>query len=187
VTDAVASDSRISGSYFSAGVRYGGPCFPHDNIAFEQLAHRVETTAPLAQAADEINNTHTEWIGDIVQDGTGQHETVAVLGLTYKPGVPVTQESQGVELVTYLENKTDVIAYDPLISSKNSEISNNSSIQDDVDQTISMADTAILTVKHDELLDESIYEDITLIDPWRVFETGDLHHSVTYCPLGRSR
>ena len=132
VTDAVASDSRVSGSYFSAGVRYGGPCFPHDNIAFEQLADRAETTAPLAQAADEINNTHTEWIGDIVQDATGPHETVAVLGLTYKPGVPVTQESQGVGLVSYLENKTDVIAYDPLISSKNSEISNNSLIQDDV-------------------------------------------------------
>ena len=27
-----------------------------------------------------------------------------------------------------------------------------------------MADTAILTVKHDELLDKSIYQDITLID-----------------------
>jgi UDPglucose 6-dehydrogenase len=186
VTDTVANDSRISGNYFSAGVRYGGPCFPHDNIAFEQLAHRAETTAPLAQAADEINNTHTEWIGDIVQDVTGQHETVAVLGLTYKPGVPVTQESQGIELVSYLKEKTDVIAYDPLISSQNSELTDKTLISDDVNETIAMADTAILTVKHDELVDTAIYQDVTLIDPWRVFEAGDLHHSVTYRPLGQS-
>lgn len=187
VTNAVANDSRISGHYFSAGVRYGGPCFPHDNIAFEQLARSAETTAPLAQAADKINHTHTKWIGDIAQEITGQSETVLILGLTYKPDVPVTQESQGVELVSYLENKTEVIAYDPLISPENSDMSDEVLISGDINEIITMSDTAILTVKHDELVDKSSYQDVTLIDPWRVFNAGDLHNSVTYRPLGRSR
>jgi UDPglucose 6-dehydrogenase len=187
VTDAVANDSRISGEYFSAGVRYGGPCFPHDNVAFEELTNMAETTAPLARAADEINHTHTEWIGDIVRDVTDQHETVAVLGLTYKPGVPVTRESQGIELVSYLKEDLNVITYDPIASLDTSKRSNEITVSDNLEESIATADTAILTVKHEVLIDESIYEDITLIDPWRVFEAERLPDSVTYRPLGRSK
>jgi len=187
VTDAMANDTRISGDYFSAGVRYGGPCFPHDNIAFEQLANMAETTAPLARAADEINHTHTEWIRDIVRDVTDQHGTVAVLGLTYKPGVPVTRESQGIELVSCLEEELDVIAYNPIASLDAAKRPSEVTVSDDLEETIAAADTAILTVKHSNLTDESIYKDITLIDPWRVFEAEKLHDSVTYRPLGRSR
>jgi UDP-N-acetyl-D-mannosaminuronate dehydrogenase len=145
----------------------------------------AETTAPLAQAADEINHTHTEWMGDIVRDVTDQNEIVAVLGLTYKPGVPVTQESQGIELVSYLDDELDVIAYDPIASLDAAKRSSGIIDSDDVEESIATADTAILTIKHDILIDESIYKDITLIDPWRVFEAEDLHDSVIYRPLGR--
>lgn len=187
VTEAMAYDSRINGSYFTAGVRYGGPCFPHDNAAFEALAARAGTTAPIASAADKVNRTHTEWILDAIADTTQKGATLAVLGLTYKPGVPVIEESQGLELARHARNMYDVIAYDPIGTDQaRAELPEDGlTYTDRLGQAISAGDTAVLSLRVDPITDPSQYANVTLVDPWRTFEEDQLANSVEYLPLGR--
>lgn len=188
VTDAMASDPRINGRYFTAGVRYGGPCFPHDNIAFEVLADRTGTRAPLASAADEINHGHTDWILNAVTDVTPPDGTVAVLGLTYKPEVPVVEESQGVELVRATRAEYDVVAYDAVgLDAAKAELDGRGEVKytDRLDEAVGAADTAVLALRADPITDADRYADVALVDPWRVFEADDIADSVVYHPLGR--
>lgn len=189
VTAAMAQDSRINGAYFTAGVRYGGPCFPHDNTAFETLATRAGTMAPLASAADEVNHAHTEWILDEVAEVTPRGGRVAVLGLTYKPGVPVVEESQGIELVRAARNTYDVIAYDAIgIDQAKAELGESGlTYTDRLDEAIAAAETAVLCLRDDTITRPGPYEELTLIDPWRTFESDELMASVAYRPLGRKR
>ncbi|MFB6301612.1 MAG: nucleotide sugar dehydrogenase [Haloferacaceae archaeon] len=188
VTDAMAHDPRIDGGYFTAGVRYGGPCFPHDNDAFEALADRAGVEAPIARAADAVNRTHTAWILDAVADTTPAGGTVAVLGLTYKPGVPVVEESQGMQLLRTARDEYDVIAYDAIgVDAARAELDGTGGITytDRLETAVADADTAILTLRDHPITDPSRYRDVTLVDPWRAFDADDLADSVVYRPLGR--
>lgn len=187
VTEAMAHDPRVNGAYFTAGVRYGGPCFPHDNVAFEALATRAGTSAPIASAADEVNRTHTQWILDEVANRTPNGGAVAVLGLTYKEGVPVVEESQGLELVRAARNTYDVIGYDPIgIDQARAELGEAGlRFTDRLKEAVGAADTAVLALRADPITDASTYENVTLIDPWRAFGSDELDESVNYWPLGR--
>lgn len=188
VTSAMTYDPRINGRYFTAGVRYGGPCFPHDNIAFGALAERAGATAPIAEAADVVNTTHTGWIYDAVVDATPAGGTIAVLGLTYKSGVPVVEESQGLGLVRAARGEFEVIAYDRIgLDRARSALGGEGVTFTTVLETaIANADTAVLALRDDPITDPSKYANVTLVDPWRAFEPTELDDSVTYRPLGRA-
>lgn len=188
VTGAMAHDRRINGNYFTAGARYGGPCFPHDNIAFEALAERAGTTAPLANASNDINTSHTDWILSVIDAITPDNGTIAVLGLSYKPGVPVTEESQGMELVKSIGSTYDVIGYDPIATEEAKQrLSTETDIQltTDITQAVTNASTAVIAVQDGAIDNPNTYENITVVDPWRVFQMNELADSVSYLPLGR--
>lgn len=54
---------------------------------------------------------------DLVEKHSPQEAKVAVLGLAYKPGTYVTEESVGLDLVKLLLNRgREVIAWDPLVT-----------------------------------------------------------------------
>ncbi len=55
VLEAIGSDSRIGKKYLRAGLSYGGPCFPRDNRLVAYTARSVGVSAPLAEAADKVN------------------------------------------------------------------------------------------------------------------------------------
>lgn len=94
VLDAVGADHRIGSATLRPGLPFGGPCFPRDNRMFSRVADRVGTYAPLASAVDSINAMIIKrMVDDIPERGD-----VGILGLAYKPGTPITEESAGVKL-----------------------------------------------------------------------------------------
>ncbi len=106
VTQAIGLDSRIGGKYLKGGLGYGGPCFPRDNRAFARAASRLGVEAPLALVVDRVNRRQVERVLKIVEDLPGKK---AVLGVTYKPGTDITEESQAAEIAERLGAKW----YDP--------------------------------------------------------------------------
>jgi UDPglucose 6-dehydrogenase len=186
VTEAMARDPRISGRYMTAGVRYGGPCFPHDNEAFDRLADRAGVEFPLARAADSINARQTDWIVEQVDRLVPDRGAVGVLGLTYKPDVPVITESQGIELVRALAPDREVIAFDRvgLEAARASLDTEDVTLSDDLRAVISEVEAVVVTLPEDEAIyDHAAYEDVTVLDPWRNFDSDSLSSSVTYHPL----
>ena len=115
VTQAIALDSRINAKYFSGRLSYGGPCFPRDNLAFSAMARKRGTTAPLADVTDSINRHQARRFQDRVLALVPPAGQVGVLGLAYKPGTDVVEESPGIKLAQGLaEVRVPVIVYDPL-------------------------------------------------------------------------
>lgn len=115
VTEAVGLDRRVGNRYLRAATGYGGPCFPRDNKAMQHLARSLGTTADIAEATDRINRRQADRLLAAVLDAGDGDRRVAVLGLSYKAGTPVTTESAGVELANRLARAGfDVVAHDPL-------------------------------------------------------------------------
>jgi UDPglucose 6-dehydrogenase len=114
VTQAVGSDSRIGRSYLKGGLGYGGPCFPRDNLALAGLAKRQGVEANLANATDRINRQQVPRLADLLVANLPEGGTVGVLGLSYKPGTSVIEESQGLLLAQHLAGRgVAVVVYDP--------------------------------------------------------------------------
>jgi UDPglucose 6-dehydrogenase len=112
VTGAIGCDRRIGHAYLSPGTAYGGPCFPRDNAAFVQVVLRAGATPLMPVATQAVNLQQTaRLIEKVVSAGARR---VAVLGLAYKPGTPVYEESAGLKLVEALQGiGLEVRAHDP--------------------------------------------------------------------------
>lgn len=114
VTDAIGLDSRIGRKYLQPAAPYGGPCFPRDNSAFAGLARSLGVTADIAVATDSVNRRQVVALVDKVVATVAPGSKVAVLGLTYKPSTPVSEEAFGVAASAALAHRGfAVTTYDP--------------------------------------------------------------------------
>jgi UDPglucose 6-dehydrogenase len=103
ILDAIGSDSRIGKKYLRAGLSYGGPCFPRDNRLLAYAARQVGVEAPMAEASDRVNQLANQDLFEKVQRLAGKDDTVAVLGLSYKPDTYITEEAAGLFLAQQLK------------------------------------------------------------------------------------
>jgi UDPglucose 6-dehydrogenase len=103
VLEAIGSDTRIGSKYLRAGLSYGGPCFPRDNRLLAYTARQLGLEAPLAEASDRVNQRTNLDLFEKVQRLAGKNDTVAVLGLSYKPDTYITEEAAGLYLAQQLK------------------------------------------------------------------------------------
>ena len=103
ILGAIGSDSRIGSKYLRPGLSFGGPCFPRDNRLLSYTARKVGLEAPLAEATDRVNERTKQDLLEKVQGIVGKGETVAVLGMAYKPDTYITEESAGLFLAQNLK------------------------------------------------------------------------------------
>jgi UDPglucose 6-dehydrogenase len=103
VTAALGQDSRIGRRYLQGATGYGGPCFPRDTIAFAAMARKVGVEASLAAATHEINERQLQRVIRIVAERTSVNDSIAVLGLAYKPDTGVIEHAQGLMLAAALK------------------------------------------------------------------------------------
>ena len=103
--DAIGSDSRIGKKYLRAGLSYGGPCFPRDNRLLAYAARQLGLEAPLAEASDRVNEMSKQKLVEEVGGMLAPGETVAILGMSYKPDTYIVEESAGLYLAQHLKRK----------------------------------------------------------------------------------
>jgi UDPglucose 6-dehydrogenase len=109
----VGADSRIGRKYLVPATAFGGPCFPRDNRAFAALAVELKTEAPLALATDQVNDRQVRRLADQAYERGAN--SVAILGLSYKPGTSVVEESVGTRLAQVLvDYGINVHVFDPV-------------------------------------------------------------------------
>jgi UDPglucose 6-dehydrogenase len=113
ILEAIGNDSRIGQKYLRAGLSFGGPCFPRDNRLLAYTARQLGLEAPLAEATDKVNQRTNSDLFEKVQGLVSKNETVAVLGLSYKPDTYITEESAGLFLAQQLKrNGYRVVVHD---------------------------------------------------------------------------
>ncbi len=121
ILDAIGADSRIGHKYLRAGLSYGGPCFPRDNRLVAYAARQVGLSAPLAEATDQVNETAKERLAQQALDWAKKGGTVAVLGMSYRPGTYIVEESAGLHVAQALKRHgCHVLVHDCAANPKNS-------------------------------------------------------------------
>jgi len=105
VLDAIGSDSRINHKYLRAGLSFGGPCFPRDNRLLAYTARQAGVSAPLAEATDVVNEFTKKDLLEQIQRATTKQDTIAILGVAYKPDTYITEESAGLFLAQNLKRQ----------------------------------------------------------------------------------
>ena len=121
ILDAIGSDSRIGRKYLRAGLSYGGPCFPRDNRLISHAAQQVGLSAPLAAAADEVNEMSKKQLAQQALECVTEGDTVAVLGMAYRPDTWIVEESAGLHIAqTIKRSGCRVVVHDYAATPKNS-------------------------------------------------------------------
>jgi UDPglucose 6-dehydrogenase len=195
ITRALGADRRISPFYLKSGPSFGGPCFPRDNRAFSAFATRHGVRSDLASSTDTINQSQTERLASIVRSRiSASPGNVAVLGLAYKPGTPVIEESPAVKLITELLKTLDIeiIVYDPLAcDAARAVFGDNILYASSVKDCISHASVCIVATPEKEFseIDSSyiINDPTTVIDCWRVLDPSRLGPKAEYIALGKAK
>jgi UDPglucose 6-dehydrogenase len=180
VTRALGHDRRIGPHYLRAGTAYGGPCFPRDNKALSTAAERAGVGFPLATHVDFLNAGRTERLAEVVQEaGKG---TVGILGMAYKPGTPVCEESAGLRLAERLLGLgRDLIVYDPLaLDEARAVLGDRVAYAESETECIGRADIVVLMHPVGNHVDPSTAP--IVIDPWRLLAFNGPRDG--YYPLG---
>jgi len=178
VTNAIGSDSRIGEKYLKGATGYGGPCFPRDNAAFAALAKKIHAKADLATATDSMNNYQPQRLMELIHRVAPQAKNISIVGLSYKPDTPVTDESPGIKLACLLQqNNYKLTVYDRIIGQAAAEIlprhikiaaslGEASAGQDAI--FVMVADDAY--AKPDWLKAKKPKKSVIIIDCWRIFK-----------------
>ncbi len=114
ITEALGSDTRVGKKYLKGGLGFGGPCFPRDNIAFQALAKERGLVSRLGTQVVAVNNSVVERIVNTVRQGTEHGERIALMGLSYKAGTQIIEESQPILMAQqFLDAGYSVAVHDP--------------------------------------------------------------------------
>lgn len=110
-------DERIGNRFLHAGIGYGGSCFPKDTKALSWVASYNDVELKTVKAAIEVNEQQKlkllKKARKYYPDFTGL--TVAVLGLTFKPGTDDLREAPSlVNIPIILEDNARIKAWDPI-------------------------------------------------------------------------
>jgi UDPglucose 6-dehydrogenase len=109
-------DSRIGPKFLSAGLGYGGSCFPKDVAAFHWVAQQQGVDFHLLQEVRKINETQKDIFFNKVLSAlwTLRGKRLAALGLSFKGNTDDIRESPAIDLIRrLLEAGAAVTAYDP--------------------------------------------------------------------------
>ena len=110
-------DSRIGMQFLQAGLGYGGSCFPKDVDSLIHTASRLGYDFKLLRSVVEINKERAAHLVEMMRKAMGplEDQTVAVLGLAFKPNTDDMREAKSLEVVRALHAAgAQIRAYDPV-------------------------------------------------------------------------
>ncbi|OGF65144.1 hypothetical protein A2Z53_02535 [Candidatus Giovannonibacteria bacterium RIFCSPHIGHO2_02_42_15] len=178
VTRALGNDSRIGHKYLKGGLGFGGPCFPRDNKAFANLAANLNLPSPLALANHKFNGSLGDLLKNRILEKHIGDAPIGILGLTYKPGTDVIEESQGLLLAQNLiKHGKKVIVFDPAgMENARRQLGNTAVFASSAAECIKKSKTVILATpwkafsKIDPLLFKKGIKPKYLLDCWRILD-----------------
>jgi UDPglucose 6-dehydrogenase len=117
VTQIIGLDRRINTRFLSAGLPWGGDCYPKDVKAFANFCDYNHIGIDFF---DDLIDTN-DWFGTILKQIIRRKaksivgKKIAFLGVSYKKGYPLLNKSTPYALYEALNKDTDVWAHDPHI------------------------------------------------------------------------
>ncbi|HEX5080087.1 MAG TPA: UDP-glucose/GDP-mannose dehydrogenase family protein [Geminicoccaceae bacterium] len=117
VAQGLGLDRRIGNKFLHPGPGYGGSCFPKDTAALLRIAEEVNVPQRIVESVVAVNEGRKRsMVRRIVQacGGSVRGQTIAILGVTFKPNTDDIRESPALVIMPALQAEGAVIqAYDP--------------------------------------------------------------------------
>jgi UDPglucose 6-dehydrogenase len=116
VARGMGMDKRIGKRFLSAGIGYGGSCFPKDVAAFRYVAQELGIDFSLLEEVEKINELQKERFFQKIRSAlwTLRKKRLGVLGLAFKGGTDDIRESPALEIIRMLlDAGATICAYDP--------------------------------------------------------------------------
>ena len=110
-------DPRIGAAFLSAGLGYGGSCFPKDTDSLVHTASSLGYDFAMLRAVVEVNRERAGHFVDVIGTALGPLRglVIAVLGLAFKPNTDDMREAKSIEVVEgLLARGATVRVYDPV-------------------------------------------------------------------------
>lgn len=196
VAKGMGYDPRIGNRFLNSGIGYGGSCFPKDTKALSWLASFNDNEMKTIKAAIEVNEGQKLKLIKKARKYYDEFEglTVAVLGLTFKPGTDDLREAPSlVNIPLLLDDGAKVKAWDP-VGIKNFKKHYPDEIEycDTIEETITDADICFIFTEWEDVtqLDVNLYKKLMkkpiILDGRNCYSIEDFRGTgMTYDSIGR--
>ena len=207
VTKGMGYDSRIGNKFLKAGIGYGGSCFPKDTKALHWLSKDLNCELKTVKACIEVNKNQKILLYKKLHEyfDNLENKTIAVLGLTFKPGTDDLREAPSIDNIELLlDEGANVRAYDPIsvesfkkkITSKINNDTINGKIEyfDSVDETIENAEAVLIMTEWPEIVNYDINNYLKLMKNPLVLDGRNCYNlkemakaNIEYVSVGREK
>ena len=178
----IGADSRIGRSYLKPGAPFGGPCFPRDNIALERFASSVGVSASLAISTHEVNLRQSSRIAAFIEERSDLPEVVLV-GIAYKPGTAVTDESPTIGVIEKLQSKRKVFLIDDYVSENDVSLAERTIVRSEL-KDIPRCVVLMVPDEKYQNIPALMHEESVVIDLWGKWEAISAQSNLSYYRMG---
>jgi UDPglucose 6-dehydrogenase len=150
----IGLDERIGPRFLSAGIGWGGSCFPKDVAALRAVAREYDYESVLLDAAVAVNERqHRGVIAKLQRDlHTLKGKRIALLGLAFKPNTDDLREAPSLKIASALNQRgARAIGYDPVAGRKAVNLLPGLKVVFDPYEALEGAHAAVLVTEWEEL------------------------------------
>jgi UDPglucose 6-dehydrogenase len=154
VAEGMGHDARIGPRFLSAGIGYGGSCFPKDVDAFLHLARSVGYDFGLLEEVSRINAGQRQVVLDKLTQELWHltDKTITLLGATFKPGTDDLREAPALYIArALLDAGVHVRIYDPVALEGVAELLPDVELFDDPLEACRGAHAAVIATEWPEI------------------------------------
>lgn len=149
------SETRIGArAYLRPGNAFAGGTLARDIAFLTEIGRAQATPTNLLAAVRTSNDAHKQWAQRALTRALGdlRGKTIALLGLTYKPGTDTLRRSSAVETARWLNAQgARVVAFDPAVKILPDELVRVIELRDSIESALSDADAALIATEWQEI------------------------------------
>jgi UDPglucose 6-dehydrogenase len=171
----IGLDGRIGPRFLSAGIGWGGSCFPKDVLALRAVAAEYEYETKLLSAVVEVNERQRKRVISKLQGDlrTLKGKRIALLGLAFKPNTDDLREAPSLEIARELVSLgARTIGYDPVAGKAAAYALPDLEVTHDPYEALSGAHAAVLATEWDEFRSLDLSRAASLMQEPRVLVDG---------------
>ncbi len=154
VAHGMGLDERIGSRFLSAGIGWGGSCFPKDVAALRSIAREYDHEPVLLDSTVAVNERQRKQVVAKLQRDlhTLKGKRIALLGLAFKPNTDDMREAPSLEIARELEKRgARVVGYDPVAGKKAAGLLPNLKVAFDPYEALQGAHAVVVVTEWEEV------------------------------------
>ncbi|HLM76879.1 MAG TPA: UDP-glucose/GDP-mannose dehydrogenase family protein [Rubrobacteraceae bacterium] len=175
VATGIGLDERIGSRFLSAGIGWGGSCFPKDVAALRAIAREYDYEPALLDATVAVNERQRRQVMVKLQRDlhTLKGKRVALLGLTFKPNTDDLREAPSLDVARALDQRgARAIGYDPVAGKEAAKLLPSLKVVFDPYEALCGVHAAVVVTEWEEVRSLDLERAAALMEPPKLLIDG---------------